>query len=61
MPNIATAILNKMEKHKKVLGRRMNNKLWIKNYFINGVYEYEEWNNEGHFRVVRNKRYRLPD
>ena len=39
-------ILNKQEKHKKVLGRRMNNKLWAKNYFINGIYEYEEWNNE---------------
>ena len=59
MLNIAHAVLNKQEKRKKVLGRRMNNKLWIKNYFINGVYEYEEWNNEGHFHVVRNKWYKF--
>ena len=59
MLNIALAILGKQEKRKKVLGQRMNNKLWVKNYFINGVYEYEEWNSEGHFRVVRNKWYKL--
>ena len=57
--NIARAVLDKMEIHKKVLGRRMNQKLWIKHYFISGRWEYEEYSNEGHFHCVRNKRYEV--